>query len=342
MALPALGPKLSSRAEVRDKVIEASLKATAWTASALRKMDADDAGTRGRLKNFIRKWFGKHSDFDYAKEHVREVLSGTLTVLSNMIVRKGGGRLDRYQQKNICTGGVYAYVYPGQQVRVNGESRYVVNLCDFTLDSDDWVLFGGTLVHEASHHVSTYDWQYGLEQCEELAKKMPMYALTNADSLEYFVDDLVANFATGIPKTWVPPLEDNDGNRWNRGEEVEVRDGSGHEWKPATVLGIKHGVLVVHVDGTDHWRFAGEARSPPESGDCSFASMGDLVYVKDMAKHEWKAAYVVGVDDAGDLIAQLAEPGEEVRSKRHERNPWKGWKYCIQPPDQDEWDEEDA
>jgi len=191
----------------------------------------------------------------------------------------------------------------------------------------------GTLVHEASHHVSTFDWQYGEEGCEKLAKQAPMYALTNADSLEYFVDDLVANFEQGIPKTWLPPLHDNDGNRWTPGEEVSVRDSPDSEWQQARVLGTKHGVLVVHVDGTDHWRFAYEAERA-ESNDCDTASLGDLVYVKDMQIHEWKPAYVTGVSPVGDLIAELVEP-EEEQTSRQQQDPWKGWKYCWQMTEED-------
>ncbi|WP_041163262.1 M35 family metallo-endopeptidase [Mesorhizobium australicum] len=57
---------------------------------------------------------------------------------------------------------------------------------------------GGAIIHEASHQATSariVDNEYGPSQSEQLAKSAPQKARRNADSLEYFAEDV----ADGIP-----------------------------------------------------------------------------------------------------------------------------------------------
>jgi len=50
----------------------------------------------------------------------------------------------------------------------------------------------GTLVHEASHFTQnggTNDYAYGQANCTDLARDYPDYAVMNADSHEFFVEN---------------------------------------------------------------------------------------------------------------------------------------------------------
>ncbi|MBZ9843355.1 M35 family metallo-endopeptidase [Mesorhizobium sp. CA5] len=57
---------------------------------------------------------------------------------------------------------------------------------------------GGAILHEVSHQATTasiVDNAYGTPECEDMARASPKLARRNADSLEYFAEDV----ADGIP-----------------------------------------------------------------------------------------------------------------------------------------------
>jgi len=292
---PWLGPKIKRRENLRHKMIVATQKANAWLSSSLRKL-----GTP-RSNNFVRKWIGKHRDQIAAMRQIHKFLSQAQTVLANPVIRQGpaGRGNDRFGQKDVCDPHTYAYVYPGLQERVLNlkanrmEQRFVIYMCPYVLEMDDWIELSGTLIHEATHHVGTSDFEYGHSGCQDLAKREPLEALFNADSLEYLVDDLVANYAAGIGKVWLPPLKDNDGQRWSPGETVEVKNNKDEEWRSATVAGLQHGVVTARLDDMEwnEWRFFDNVKKISRD---SF-TMGDFVKVKAMQKDDWSYGNVTGM-----------------------------------------------
>lgn len=324
---PFLGPKLARRAELKKKMFTAVQKANAWMASSLRKLGG------ARAKNFVRKWFGQHADQDLALHQIRQVLSEAQQAVSNAVIRKGGGGHDRYGGKHNCgdTNTTYAYVYPGLTERVGTEHRHVIYMCDFVLGMDDWVEVSGTLIHEATHHFGTFDFEYGHGPCEELAKNDPMSALHNADNFEYFVDDLVANWQQGSEKTWLKPLEDSEGTRWEVGQQIAVRDYEEAPWKLAWVVGIKHGLVIARLPSSPRksWRWFNHVSALEDAEDA--VTMGDRVLVKDKKNDKWQSGTVIGLDGAEQTRVYLDEHKERRpchgKRCRHRKSGHDGWKY---------------
>lgn len=63
----------------------------------------------------------------------------------------------------------------------------------------------GTLVHEYSHgYAATHDHRYGAEPCLELARRRPDLAVDNADSYQFYVEDLMGQLQP------TPIDQDND------------------------------------------------------------------------------------------------------------------------------------
>jgi peptidyl-Lys metalloendopeptidase len=97
-----------------------------------------------------------------------------------------------------CSFGTYANVFP--------DRPYVINLCASFFGQPtmagvrtasaafDSGTREGTLIHEVSHFLvvaGTDDHCYGREVCAEMSKTAPDLALRNADSFQYFAEDVV-------------------------------------------------------------------------------------------------------------------------------------------------------
>ena len=137
------------------------------------------------------RWFGK-----YSAEHgetVRQTLKSVVSAIRTGQVEAGCMNIGQ----GLCDGDSFAFVNP--------QDPYVVKLCPGFFEmqtmkelTDETVAEGhgtraGTLVHELSHFVtvaSTDDVCYSREICTEMALDAPHDALINADSYQYFVEDV--------------------------------------------------------------------------------------------------------------------------------------------------------
>ena len=148
------------------------------------------AAAVGDTSNYQR-WFGDYSDA--RAEGVRATLKAVV-----MAIRSGGVTAEcPLVQDGGCEAGEYAYVYPNEP--------YVVYLCPSffnlppltalrpgTLRSDNGTR-EGTIVHEVSHFIrvaDTDDHCYSRSDCRQMARNDPRRAIDNADSYQYFTEDL--------------------------------------------------------------------------------------------------------------------------------------------------------
>lgn len=139
----------------------------------------------------FQRWFGKHTV--QSGEKVRRNLKAVVSAIRKdeiaaVCVNEGSG---------LCDGDTYAFVDP--------DDPYQVSLCPafFVMDTmkqltDESVAAGngtraGTWVHEITHFTNvaaTDDICYSREDCSDMASAAPMDALMNADSYQYFVEDV--------------------------------------------------------------------------------------------------------------------------------------------------------
>lgn len=162
------GGDAATSAVVR-KSMQNLAKAQAWASNALRKVGAN------QLQNLLKLWF--KSAAPDVRAQVKKTAASSIAVLENAEIRTNRHECNKQR-------GVLAYVHPGQ--KVNG--KYVIYMCDSSLDLSE-MEFVGTLYHEASHHPTARrdDVRYGRRECKNLGTRS---ALNNADSHEYFVEDV--------------------------------------------------------------------------------------------------------------------------------------------------------
>jgi hypothetical protein len=137
------------------------------------------------------RWFGKYSQA--TGDRVRRNLKSVVTALRTGQVVTHCANIG----VGLCDGDTYAFVDP--------DDPYVVNLCPsfFGMDTmkelnDDSAASGngtraGTIIHEVSHFTivaGTDDFCYSREVCTKMAIDTPQEALRNADSYQYFVEDV--------------------------------------------------------------------------------------------------------------------------------------------------------
>lgn len=137
------------------------------------------------------RWFGTYSDEN--AEIVRDSLKSVVSA-----IRSGGVTLHCEQSTDYgCNEGEYAWVYPHRP--------YEVRLCPRFFDlppltalqpgerrSDNGTR-EGTMVHEISHFLrvaNTYDHCYSRRDCREMAIDDPVLAIDNADSYQYYTEDV--------------------------------------------------------------------------------------------------------------------------------------------------------
>lgn len=85
--------------------------------------------------------------------------------------------------------GVYAYVRPVEKFN----QIFVCNTFFESTAGTGYNTGAGTILHELSHFdrvVGTDDVCYGVDKCEMLARRMPGYAVKNADSYEFYAEAL--------------------------------------------------------------------------------------------------------------------------------------------------------
>eukprot|EP00930_Biecheleria_cincta_P035439 TRINITY_DN24376_c0_g1_i1.p1 TRINITY_DN24376_c0_g1~~TRINITY_DN24376_c0_g1_i1.p1 ORF type:complete len:589 (+),score=72.60 TRINITY_DN24376_c0_g1_i1:80-1846(+) len=187
----AFGPRV--REDRHDQYREYVVKASAWIATALRRLKSG--------RSLVQKWFILHSDsqVDSQISEARKHLTKMLAATGRMLIKKG---VPKGEPRGVCSvengAGTVAYVWTSRSCDVKsrydcGEKesgRYVINICEF------YWRFGmgestriGTVVHEASHHFGTNDNGYcEMVDCLSLSSSD---ARNNADSYTHFVKELV-------------------------------------------------------------------------------------------------------------------------------------------------------
>lgn len=137
------------------------------------------------------RWFGEYTPQN--AEKVRANLKAIVAAIraGGVTVRCEGHRI------NGCSRREYAWVYPGQ--------AYVLRVCPpffglpplvalqpGTRHSDNGTR-EGTIVHEISHFTqvaNTHDHCYSRSECRRMAQRDPLRAINNADSYQYFTEDV--------------------------------------------------------------------------------------------------------------------------------------------------------
>ena len=140
-------------------------------------------------------WFGRFSKGN--AEHVRATLKAIGAALRSDRLKAVCPRIG----EEDCTVSTYANVWP--------DSPYVVNLCPAffrmpsmigvvrTSSAFDSGTREGTIIHEVSHFEvvgGTDDNCYGREVCSEMARTDVSAAIDNADSYQYYAEDITFTY----------------------------------------------------------------------------------------------------------------------------------------------------
>lgn len=137
------------------------------------------------------RWFGSYSDAN--AEVVRSSLKAIVSAM-----RSGGVTLHCEELSDDgCDTGGYAWVYPHRP--------FEVRLCPGFFDlppltalqpgqrRSDYGTREGTMVHEISHFLrvaNTFDHCYSRRECSQMALDDPGLAIENADSFQYYTEDV--------------------------------------------------------------------------------------------------------------------------------------------------------
>lgn len=171
-------------------------EATIKTAISDAKRLVVTAAANVRDDEIFERWFGKYSPA--AEEKVRATLKSIARGIRSGAVTARCARVSPQD----CDVGTYAYVFRDEE--------YVLNICPAFFrqpfmsflrpgtERSDNGSKAGTIVHEISHFeviASTEDHCYSRSECSDMAIRSPARAIENADSYQYFVED-VTHFST--------------------------------------------------------------------------------------------------------------------------------------------------
>ena len=182
-SLPAVAERYQGCTDQQNQIIHDAL-------GSAKDLTHKAAGTIGDTADYQR-WFGDYSQAN--AEQVRANLKAIVTAL------RGGGvtAICETLRPEGCSPGEYAWVYSDQP--------YLMRLCPafFTLPPLTALAPGtrrsengtreGTLVHEISHFTrvaGTEDHCYSRPECQRMARNNPLRAIDNADSYQYFTEDV--------------------------------------------------------------------------------------------------------------------------------------------------------
>ena len=186
LAMTLANPAIA-RMEGCSKAQEASVK----TAVAVAKRLAVTAAANVRDDEHYSKWFGNYSPA--AAETVRANFKSIARAIRTGGVTARCGRVGRED----CEIETYAYVF--------SDEAFLVHICPPFFDQPHMRTFnpgtedgengskGGTIVHEISHFVvvaQTEDHCYSRSECSDMAIRDPNRAIENADSYQYFAEDI--------------------------------------------------------------------------------------------------------------------------------------------------------
>ncbi|KDQ16183.1 hypothetical protein BOTBODRAFT_270216 [Botryobasidium botryosum FD-172 SS1] len=141
----------------------------------MRSISDSWAGSSSGTKRYTH-WFGECSDENrnIIQSHFRRIVSDS--------------QIASYTCDCTCDkDDVYAYVRPDQPGTMYICQMFFASPLTGTDSQAD------TLVHESSHFTinsGTFDYAYGQDDCTELAQSNPANAVMNADSHEYFAENI--------------------------------------------------------------------------------------------------------------------------------------------------------
>lgn len=189
-----------------DKSRDCSPTETRVLAQALdqaKALTVDAAAAVGDTREYAR-WFGAYSPAN--AEHVRANLKAIVAA-----IRRGAVTVQCEQiEPDGCASGEYAFVYTNRP--------YNLHVCPSFFDlpslsalrpgarQSDFGTREGTIVHELSHfeHVAdTEDHCYSRRECAAMARSSAALAIENADSYQYFTEDVT--YFSRQPVTGKPP-----------------------------------------------------------------------------------------------------------------------------------------
>lgn len=175
-----------------------SERAIIQTALARSKRLALTAATAVGPNPVFERWFGKFTPAQ--GEIVRRNLKSVVTAIRTGAVTAACINVN----EKICEEDTFAFVVT--------DEPYLINLCPAFFDMDTMADLttetaaagngtrAGTIIHEISHFdrvASTDDICYSREDCTDMAQDRPADALMNADSYQYFAEDVTFYGVTG-------------------------------------------------------------------------------------------------------------------------------------------------
>lgn len=165
--------------------------------SAAKRLAVTAAANVGPHPTYER-WFGKYNR--QSGERVRAALKSVVTAIRSGAVTTSCDNIGR----DGCEPGTFAWVYPDEPYLVHICPNFftmptVAELIPGTPKSDDGTR-GGTFIHEITHFLvvaDTDDICYTRTECERMALRRPLDALNNADSYQYFAEDVTYEIIGG-------------------------------------------------------------------------------------------------------------------------------------------------
>eukprot|EP00927_Polykrikos_kofoidii_P059610 TRINITY_DN54756_c0_g1_i1.p1 TRINITY_DN54756_c0_g1~~TRINITY_DN54756_c0_g1_i1.p1 ORF type:complete len:515 (+),score=69.75 TRINITY_DN54756_c0_g1_i1:43-1587(+) len=174
--------------KTKDGVLSITVLSTAVLTLALRNLAA------GAGDSVLQTWFGSSDESTRTK--ARGIIASLYQVLSSVEFVYPGEKCD-------ATTVAYVVGKPPKKAR-NAKKQHIFKLCNhfFEISIVERV---NSILHEASHHVPVLakDISYGIDKTKKLAKTSPEKAITNAESICYFISSIcqVKTQTTALTRT---------------------------------------------------------------------------------------------------------------------------------------------
>ncbi|MEJ6401951.1 M35 family metallo-endopeptidase [Yoonia sp. 2307UL14-13] len=169
---------------------KAEMRVASDALSKAKDLTLKAAATVGDTPQY-RRWFG-----EYSPGHAEEVRAGLKAVVT--AIRSGAVTVQCDDTTmDGCEGGTYAWVYPHEHYRLYLCPAFfnlprLIELRPGARASENGTR-EGTIVHELSHFnrvARTEDHCYSRPECSDMAREDPLLAIENADSFQYFTEDV--------------------------------------------------------------------------------------------------------------------------------------------------------
>ncbi len=156
-----------------DSVDEDTAKAV-WQAAYQIITQSPDAT---KVNTQFKKWFGNPNNTGF-----KDTVVGLYQEIKEAMQDK---QYTLYFKGAMCERNDFAYT------SFESQTIYLCNSYFRAKDTHDYNSKMGTLIHELTHAVGdTEDYEYGTEECQNLAVDVPLSAINNADNYEYFCEEI--------------------------------------------------------------------------------------------------------------------------------------------------------